>query len=620
MSGALWALRRVAAMGPGELVHRARIAARDRLAPPAYAHLSPREACARLYAGDAQAILRSSRLPRLKALPPPPAPAAGPFAREIAAAEALARGEWTLFGRPVRLADPPCWNANPLTGRAWPDEPAATLDYRRTDLAGGARYTWEAGRLTMLPTLALAWRLTGERAHAERAARWLDDFCAHNPIDRGIHQTSGIEMAIRVTTMTWTLALLRGSDLPADPAPALGLIAQQALHCRDHLSLGTSANNHLIAEYGAMATAGAMFPALRGADALLDAGFRGLCRECLRQIHPDGVPTEQAFGYLPFIWELLLYPLALAEVNGRPVPPAVRARLAASLEFARVARLPDGRLPQVGDEDDGRILLAAEGASRLDLVGGALAVWALADSFGDEHALASMLFAGQATPRVAADGRHEFEAGGWTVWRDRGLLVTFDHAPLGLGALCAHGHADALSLTVFRGKDAEVLDPGTYAYHEDAVARDGFRGTPAHATIHFGGRSQSRMTGPFLWGAKARVRKEGDGYRCLWAGGESHWRRVEVVGGRITIDDRVSHPDAELVFPLSPGAKVELDGARARVTSGGTTATFITNPATAWSCTPAEVSPRFGAREPSLRLGARLAARECHTEIEVGPA
>ena len=574
VSRLVWALRRLAAMGPAEVAHRAHVAARDRFAPPAYAGMAAAEAGARLFAGGAAEALRTGRFARLPAPGLEPGVfASGPAAAAtLAEAAALARGEWTLFGRPVRLGDPPDWNREPLGGLAWPDVPSRAIDYRRTDIAGGARYAWELGRLTMLPTLALAWRLTDERAYAEQAARWLDDFCARAPLGHGIHHTSGIEMAIRVTTMSWTLGLLADSGLPRDPAPALGLVAQQALHCRDHLSPGSSANNHLIAEYGAMVTAGAMLPALRDADRLLEQGLAGLERECLRQIHPDGVTAEQAFGYVPFIWELFLLPFVAAEHAGRLVPDAVKARLAASLEFARALRLPPGRLPQVGDEDDGRVLLAADGPSRLDLVGNALAAWLGADALSDESGMALLLFGRSRAARAAADGRHEFAAGGWTAWRERGLVVTFDHAPLGLGAIAAHGHADALAVTVFRGADAVVLDPGTFAYHEDAAARDRFRATPAHATVNFGGRSQSEMRGPFLWGAKARVRADGDGWRCDWAGGGTHRRKVAVEGGRVTIEDRVDRLPAEIVFPLDPAARVELDGARARVTIGGTTA------------------------------------------------
>jgi hypothetical protein len=641
VSRLVWAVRRLAAMGPHEVAHRTRVAARDRLAPPAYARMGAAEAGERLFDGGPGAALRTARFVRL----PAPGFEPGAFgsgaaaAAALAEAAALARGEWTMFGGPVRLGDPPEWNRDPLGGGVWPDGPSRDLDYRSGvsgDHAerggthaerggthaergsGGARHVWELGRLTMLPTLALAWRLTDDRAHAERAARWLGDFCARAPLGRGIHHTSGIEMAVRVTTMSWTLGLLADSGLPHEAAPALGLLAQQALHCRDHLSLGSSANNHLVAEYGAMVTAGAMLPALHGGRRLLDEGLAGLERECLRQVHPDGVTAEQAFGYLPFVWELFLLPFVAAEHAGRLVPRAVKQRLAASLEFARALRLPAGRLPQVGDEDDGRVLLAAEGPARLDLAGNALAAWLEADALSDEYGMAQLLFGRVRSARVAADGRHEFPAGGWTAWRERGLLVAFDHAPLGLGSIAAHGHADALAVTVCRGDDAVVLDPGTFAYHEDPAARDRCRSTPAHATVHFGGRSQSEMRGPFLWGAKARVHADGDGWRCDWAGGGRHWRRVEVAGGRVTLEDRVDRLPAEIVFPLDPGARVELEGARARVTVGGTAATFAVEGAAAWRLEPAEVAPRFGTRVAATRLCAALTGRRCRTEIAVG--
>ena len=131
-----------------------------------------------------------------------------------------------------------------------------------------------------------------------------------------------------------------------------------------------------------------------------------------------------------------------------------------------------------------------------------------------DQALALLLTGHAAAP--ARDGRSEFPHGGYTVWRQRGLHATFDHGPLGLGALATHGHADALSLTVFHDAEGVVIDSGTLAYQDDAVRRERCRSTPAYNTVHFGGRScQSVMLGPFLWGARATVAADGDGWQ-LW--------------------------------------------------------------------------------------------------------
>jgi heparinase II/III-like protein len=610
-----WKLARLSAMPAGEIVHRARVALRDRVAPPDYAAWGPGQAAERLYEGGAAHALATSLLPRWpQALEP-----ALELAPAVAAARELLVGRWSLFGRDVRIDDPPRWNRNPVSGAEWPDEPSAALDYRRADVAGGAKLTWEFGRLTPLPTLALAARLTGERAFAERAVAWLADFTERNPIGHGIHHTSGIEMALRVLTSSWTLALLGDHADRARVAPALGLVAQQALHCRDHLSLGSSANNHLIAEYAAMATIGAAFPSVRDAASLLDRGLAGLERECLRQIHQDGVTAEQAFGYLPFVWELFLIPFAAAEAAGQNVSAATKERLRAALEFARAIRLPDGRWPQIGDEDDAGILLAYDDRSRLDRVGNALAAWLGADALcPDEHALARLLF-GRApgAPRAAADGRHEFPHGGYTLWRERGLLVTFDHGPLGLEPLAAHGHADALAITVFHGVDPIVADPGTLAYHEDPAARDLCRSTPAHGTVCFGARTQSEMLGPFLWGRRARVAPRGDEYESVWASGERHARRVEVADGLILIHDRVRGEYPALIFPLAPGAKAEIAGTRATIAIGGSRATFEVEGAGPWQLVPTEHAPRFARREPSTRLMAVIEGSQCRTEIRI---
>src|SRR6185369_9598628 len=96
--------------------------------------------------------LERSRLARLVHLPLD----AGDLAPVLAAAGALERGEWKLFGHPVRLADPPLWNRNPLNGAEWPDRLSKTIDYHDATGAGDPKYVWELGRLTPLPLLALA--------------------------------------------------------------------------------------------------------------------------------------------------------------------------------------------------------------------------------------------------------------------------------------------------------------------------------------------------------------------------------------------------------------------------------------------------------------------------------
>ncbi len=633
MSGLGWTLRRLGAMGPAEIAHRGRVAIRDRFFAPSWTRLSPAAAHHALFATPrglfgraghqspherhAKDLERAARW-----LPGPDALATTDADAILAHAAAFARGEWSLFGHAVKLADPIDWNANPLGGARWPDAPSRAIDYRDAGETGGAKFVCELGRLTFLPDLALAARL-GDDAAAARALALLGDFVRRNSLGHGIHHTSGIEMAIRVATTSATLALLapkRAAALDDVLEPALGLAAQQALWCRDHLSLGSSANNHLLAELMSVAVLAGAWPGAKRSDKLVREAKTAIEREVRRQFHADGVNAEQAFGYLPFVWELVLLGLKAADAAGHETSPDVRERLAASLEFARALRGPDGCAPQVGDEDDGRVLLASLEQPRLDLVGNALAAWLGADALSDtSQAYARLLGLTPRPARAAKDGRHDFAEGGWTIWRENGLRVTFDHGPLGLGSIAGHGHADALSVTIARGADPLVVDPGTLAYHEDEAARNESRGTPAHATVSFRGRSQSEMLGPFLWGRRAVVTPDGDGFACRWHSGETHARTVHVAAGVVTIEDRVTGRGARVAFPLPPGALAGVDGARAIVDVGGSRAVFTSEGLERWSIERSRHAPRFSHRADAQRLVADFAGERAVTTIRIEP-
>src|SRR5690606_20444630 len=54
---------------------------------------------------------------------------------------------------------------------------------------------------------------------------------------------------------------------------------------------------------------------------------------------------------------------------------------------------------------------------------------------------------------------------------DDRISVTFDCGPLGLGSIAAHGHADALSVTLRVGGHDLLVDPGTYDYFTERPYR-----------------------------------------------------------------------------------------------------------------------------------------------------
>ena len=72
---------------------------------------------------------------------------------------------------------------------------------------------------------------------------------------------------------------------------------------------------------------------------------------------------------------------------------------------------------------------------------------------------------------------------GLVVLRRGGTRVTIDAGPLGYGALAAHGHADALQVTIADGDGELVVDPGVGSYYRQPPLREAFRGTGFHPTV-----------------------------------------------------------------------------------------------------------------------------------------
>lgn len=599
-----WKLARLRAMEPYEILHRARNAARDRFFPPAWETWSPEEAARRWeIEGNLETV--KHRLLRLTH-PVRPCPSLTPTLVE---GEAFLRGEWKLFGREVRIEDPPNWRANPFDGREWPDAPSKEMDYRNSEKAGGAKYVWELGRLTFLETLATCYALTGDSRYVEVYERILKDFCERNPLGRGIHHTSGIEQAVRNITILFSLSTLlhAQAEISQDVVcSALALCAQQALHCWTHLSVGSSGNNHLVAELAGTVVAGAAMPFLPELATAAERAWSRLQTAVPAQFHSDGVPAEQAFRYLPFVWELTLAAWQAGSLDKRPWTAEAKEILVKSLTFARCFRLPNGELPPVGDEDDGRIFFPAEGLSRLDLAGNALAVLLEAPRLSlDAHALATLLSGEEGLkPTELEGGTYHFPHGGYTLWRRAAWLALWDHGPLGFGRIAAHGHADANMLVLYHGTSPVLADPGTYEYHGDVQARDRFRSTAWHGTVCFGARDQSENLGPFLWGAKAEVSAAAGGYEVRWHTGERHWRRVQFQSDQIRVEDRIAGADATVVFPLGPDIEASLDGPRATLAlrERGVVAVVEADGIEEWRLEPMEFSPRFSWKVPSQRL------------------
>jgi len=576
----VWLVNRLRCMSVAEIGYRMRQAARTRMARGTARRAAPAPA----------------PLPRARSFDVQGAPALDPVQIDALLAEAdrVCAGHVVLFAdRSFDVGVPTVWNRDPDSGITGPAVFAGDIAIDNQELVGDIKHVWELNRHLHLVRLAQAWSVSGEvrwlHALEQQLRSWLDQ-C---PPLQGPNWTSPLEMGIRLVNwaLLWQLVGGEGSSLFAGESGQrlrADWLDSIHAHCRTiarNLSRHSSANNHLIGELTGLFVGASVWPCWKESGAWMEQARRELEQQARLQYSLDGVNREQAFAYHVFSAEFLFVAGLVGQATGVPFSRNYWGVLQRALRFLRSVRDVGGHVPMVGDADDGIVFrLDAAGSDR------AAQLLALGDTvFGgapDKHPGVRWLLHALPGRRPDADA-HEpdtgwaFPDGGYFLFGShfgapdeiKGML---DCGPLGYLGIAAHGHADALSLTLSVGGEEVLVDPGTYSYWQDQKWRDYFRGTSSHNTVRIDGRDQSVSGGRFLWLRKARAsiermptsphefdfRGSHDGYARL-PDPVRHVRsvRFDAASSTLTVRDEVAgkkpHP-MELFWHFAPELNVRL--------------------------------------------------------------
>ncbi len=549
----------------------------------------------------------------------------------------------------------PDWHLDPATGQRWPDDRYCfDISYRHADEFGDVKNVWELSRLQYLQPVAAYALVSEDAAAVTTCEEHLTSWVAANPVYRGVHWSSGIEVAFRIVSMLVILSLVGSRFSAGSRATLMRSLYQHGWWLARFPSRHSSANNHLVAEAGGLFMLGALCPGLPGARRWADYGRAVLERECQRQIHGDGVGAEQSPAYAALTLEWLLLSGDLGRRLGQGFSPEFWTQIARAGGFLKWVTDSAGHQPRIGDDDDSHVL--GNGMGVEPTINSVMAAVAHATDRPEisppvpvRH-LRHALMPAPPPNGIWPGGFRHFSEGGYSVQRHLGKgaadhLLVFDHGPIGYLSIAAHGHADTLSVWLHVEGQPVLIDAGTYLYHAGHAWRDHFRGTVAHNTLTIGGENSSEISGPFNWARKAETRvlnlkdspddwqvsAEHDGYQA--SHGIAHVRSVERAGpGLYRITDTLRGHSApqrvEIGFLVSPAFEVEAAGTGFRIRDergvvltirhagglAGWLETGRSGPERGWH------SPSFGVRAPAPRIvfaGELSAGREAVFELEI---
>jgi hypothetical protein len=597
----LWKLNRLRAMGLREIVYRAGRAAKERLERRGIGLAAPTPPTGNCGAPWCASI-----------------PKAFDVAAYCEAADRILAGQFNVFVmRDARLGFPPPWNCDPKTGTVPPMVFGKSINYRDERVVGDIKYLWEPNRHLELVTLAQAWHLTGEEKYADGCRTLLESWFDACPYPMGINWTSSLELALRLVNWYFAWQLLGGDNAPVF-AGAAGMAFRTRWHtavfqhCHfiaGHLSLHSSANNHLLGEYTGLLVGALAWPLWPQSASWRRIAAVGFETEALRQNTSDGVNREHAVYYQHEVIDMMLLCGLIGRANDLQFGAAFWERLQSMIAFLAAVMDRGGHIPMIGDADDAVMVRLAPWRG-FDVYRSLLATGAVlferaefaakAGTFDDKSRwllgnadlrFDALLNSNKAQTPRAQDTQAFAQGGYYVLGVDLGgpneIRLVADAGPLGYLSIAAHGHADALAFTLSVAGLELLIDPGTYAYHTGRPWRDYFRGTAAHNTVRVDGQDQSVSGGSFLWLRHARAQCE-----CFETG-DIQDRFVGVHDGYIRLPDPVTHRreivldkvrcrievvdelecagthDVEVFWHFAEDCQVELAGSQVEVSKGG---------------------------------------------------
>ncbi len=437
--------------------------------------------------------------------------------RILADAESILGDKFPVFHRaPQSYGSPPSWNFDPDARRLSPEAFYADIDFLNGDLVGDSKVIWELSRFQFVYDLGQAYALSGDERYPARFFTLLHDWNQRNPDYQGINFCSALEFAFRAHSLTWAVFFFRNSQ--ALEATAAADIYRLLLVCgrfmRDHLSVYFSPNTHLLGEAYGLYLLGTLYPEFREAADWRACGRRILLEELDRQFTAEGMHAERSVCYHAYALEFYLSFAILAANNGDPLPPHVSVRLEQMTNVLATLRRPDGRWPDLGDNDGGRLFFLSR-VAQLDyepILEAAMRHLGLTKttrvSFAESFWLAPATLPGRTIELAAETASALLQDSGLIISRLGDNFSAFQFGAFGY-ADCPHSHADHLHLEIAVGEDVLLIDPGTYSYSGNPAGRNQFRSCLAHNGPRILGSEYLVPDDLFAWRQKPFCRLDG---------------------------------------------------------------------------------------------------------------
>jgi hypothetical protein len=491
--------------------------------------------------------------------------------------EKLLKGEFKVFSYKIKVNKFPQWNIDYITGNKVP----AQFFRRIKRESGGAeiRSIWELNRLQFLPLLGLCYTYTGNNKYYILFKDILSDWDKNNPFLNGVNWMNAMECSIRASNIIMAFSIFE-KELKNDPKyeeVILDIIYRHGLYIEFHLEKGISNlyGNHYLSDIFGLLIISTFLYNNKRAIKWKKFATREIVKASDKCIHQGGIAHEHSIGYHKYITELYFYVLLFFHEDLCDNKHQIQKNLFKMIQFLFNIEQPNGKLPTIGDCDDGKIF-SIDNYFNYD----PLDLYLLKKTVVVEHEFYNLLFSVNLQQYdKQCNFAQLYEQPGVLLYKYGVTAFTFLFWNVGSGGQGAHQHNDILSFTLFISDTPVVVDPGTYCYLSNNKYRNFYRSTKAHNTITVDGYELNTIDPKQVFGMKENTKVdlleyffdvdliscsvENNAYQRL-DDPVMHKRTVELRNNKTftIIDDFYSLEVHEIIFNIHfhPSLKVEICG------------------------------------------------------------
>ena len=443
--------------------------------------------------------------------------------RIMADADKVVAGVFNMLGSGDVELNPIPWSKDFISGYEW-KKGTYYRKYNQVDLSNNAdvKVPRELSRCHHLLHLALAYRFTGKEQYAKLVVDHIINWIKENPLMYSINWCCSMDIGIRAVNWIWSLSLLNNYKISKDDIERIrGSLYQHGWFIYNNLEGNNYSynNNHYFSDIVGLLHVAMLFGKGKEAAKWLRFATTTFYRETRLQVLPSGMSFEGSTNYHRLVLELVLTSAVLLHRNGKNVPPDIWGRLESMFDFVMRLTMPNGTMPIVGDQDNGRLL--PWGVEDLNDHRYLLSVGAMLFNRGDlkhystGYNIYASIFGGSRevyesiVEDISTLGSQLLRDAGFVLMRkdDSYLLFNVDNQGMycDTGTAMSHTHCDWLSLVLCANGVPFIIDPGSYVYSSDAKARNLFRSTRMHNTIVIDNENQEKMPEKQLWDNKRKT-------------------------------------------------------------------------------------------------------------------